>query len=84
MRTEDIIPEMFNVSEACKAQARYCEEHEEPHFAPAGGSCWRCSENIYLPISYGKSNEYTAGITVERAGKELITGCPHCNYSFCE
>lgn len=33
MRAEDITPEMFNVSEACKAQARYCEEIVITHFA---------------------------------------------------
>lgn len=84
MRTEDAKPGMFDISAAAKAQRKYCEENNAPHFAPAGGHCWRCGRNIYSPISYGSNNEYTAGITVDRAGKELVTGCPHCNYSFCE
>jgi hypothetical protein len=28
--------------------------------------------------------DYITGITVEKAGKELVTGCPHCNKSYCD
>jgi len=28
--------------------------------------------------------DYITGITVEKAGKELVTGCPHCNRSYCD
>jgi hypothetical protein len=28
--------------------------------------------------------DYITGITVEKAGKELVTGCPHCNISYCD
>ena len=28
--------------------------------------------------------EYTTGVTVEKAANELITGCPHCNRSYCD
>lgn len=84
MKTENVKPEMFDISEAAKAQRKFCLENEAPHFAPVGGCCWRCHNNIYSPITYGANNEYTSGITVERAEKELVTGCPHCNYSFCE
>lgn len=82
MNTENIIPGMFNIQEAVKAQAKYCEENEFPLFAPVGGCCWRCGKNIYAPVQYGNNQEYTSGITVKRAGSEPITGCPHCHYSF--
>lgn len=28
--------------------------------------------------------DYITGITVEKAGSELVTGCPHCNRSYCD
>lgn len=28
--------------------------------------------------------DYITGITVEKAGSELVTGCPHCNKSYCD
>lgn len=82
MRTEDILPGMFNILEAVIAQHRYCQDHEVGILSPTGGSCWRCNNNIYFPIQYGEYDEYTSGITIERAGNELITRCPHCNYPF--
>ena len=72
---------MFDVKEAIKAQEKLCIEKGYPHFAPYDGVCYRCGKNIYKPIEKGK---YIRGITVERAGSELITGCPHCKYSYCE
>lgn len=69
--------EHYNISEAIDAQKRYCKENEFPHFAPRNGRCYRCNQNIYKEI-----NGY--GISVEAAGTKLITGCPHCSWSFCE
>lgn len=55
-----------------KAQADYCKRTHTPHFAPESGKCYRCNKQIYEKIS------------LEKASNELITGCPHCNYSFVE
>lgn len=75
----------YNVQESIKAQKKYCEENKAPHFAPHDGRCWSCSRNIYEPIErqYGE-NKFTNGITVEKAGSSLVTGCPHCNRSYCD
>lgn len=84
---------MYDVYKAIKAQKQYCEENGFPHFAPNDGICWNCNKNIYLPIEqkrilYLKGKEieqiYTTGITVEKAGDELVTGCPHCHRSYCD
>ncbi|WBX80150.1 hypothetical protein PD280_21540 [Virgibacillus salarius] len=57
------------------------------------GWCWNCNKNIYEPNEKertlfweeGKPTEkYTTGITVEKAANELITGCPHCNRTYCD
>lgn len=72
----------FNPSAAEKAQRKYCDSHDCPDFSPHGGSCYRCGRNIYLPTN--GSNGAVFGITVEEAGKRLITSCPHCNFSFVE
>jgi hypothetical protein len=58
---------------AIKEQATLCKEKGYPDFAPSNGICFRCQKNIY--------QDY------ERAGKTgltHVTGCPHCNYSYCE
>lgn len=62
-----------NPEEAMKAQKRFTEKNELPHFAPTNGICWGCRRNIYSA---------PRGYTVERAGEELITGCPHCHKSY--
>jgi len=74
---------IFNPIEAAKAQEDYCNEHELPMFAPANGICYRCCNNIYDPITY-RDHDKVYGISVEDAGNQLITSCPHCNYSFVE
>lgn len=82
----------FNTNKAILAQSKYCEENEAPHFAPHSGNCYRCNKNIYKPIKHEQRSwktgeligEYTTGITVEEAGSELVTGCPHCNRSYCD
>lgn len=72
----------FKPIAAAKAQRDYCDEHGYPLFAPRDGLCYRCGRNIYLPTN--GSNGRVIGITVKEAGQKLITGCPHCNYSFVE
>lgn len=54
-----------------KAQEKYCEENNYPHFAPKD-TCFRCYNHIYEHIS------------LRKASNELITGCPCCSYSYCD
>ena len=75
--------ELRDPAKAAAAQARYCKTRDVPHFAPSGGRCYRCHRQIY-------ANQETAegyishGISVWEAGHRLVTGCPHCHYSFVE
>lgn len=85
----------FDVKKAIEAQNRYCKENNLPHFAPYDGRCWNCRRNIY-ELHYWKREDYRlvpakqeeattkTGISVEKAGSELVTGCPHCNRSYCD
>lgn len=50
-------------------------ENQRVGFAPSNGICWSCGRDIA---------EGENGITLEELGDYIITGCPHCNYSFCE
>lgn len=76
---------MYDSNKARAAQAEYCKRTNAPHFAPKDGRCWRCGKDIYAPIEvkYGDKT-YTHGITVEEAESRLVTGCPHCNRSYCD
>lgn len=78
----------YDVNEAIKAQKQYCKENRVPNFTPENGRCWSCNQNIY---SHGKSvwkgkfdGRESVGISVEKAGQELVTGCPHCHRSYCD
>lgn len=71
----------YDTIEAVKAQKKYCEERGFPHFAPLNGKCYSCNRDIYQPMQKGK---FQSGVTVEAAGNNLITGCPHCNRSYCD
>lgn len=73
--------EKFNSNEAIKAQRKLQKEKNYPDFAPSNGICWRCRKNIYSELDHGS---YKTGITVEQAATSLITGCPHCNRSYCD
>lgn len=75
--------ETFDPAAATLTQANYCREHNYPHFAPKSGNCYSCNQNIYAEGKRRNGNP-SKGISVEMAGRELITGCPHCNWSFCE
>ena len=76
----------FNVYESIKAQAKYCEETKSPHFAPQNGVCWNCRKNIYEQHEKEgyQGRKWITGITTEKASSELVTGCPHCNRSYCD
>ena len=77
----------YNTIKAIEAQAKLCEEKGYPHFAPINGVCWKCNRQIYQPAKikcYSGEEIERPGISVERASRELITGCPHCNWSYCE
>ncbi|MEG0471300.1 MAG: hypothetical protein RR588_03100 [Solibacillus sp.] len=74
----------FNVLESTKAQAEYCTENKAPHFAPKSGVCWNCNKNIYQEHPNKYNPNIMSGISVEEAKKQLVTGCPHCNRSYCD
>lgn len=84
---------IYNKQKAMEAQAKLCKEKGYPHFAPERtGRCYSCKREIYEPIEHDRKDwktgevvgKYTTGITVEKASTELITGCPHCNRSYCD
>lgn len=82
-----MINETYEVSLAVKAQKDYCKSNEAPHFAPRNGVCWKCNKNIYEQHEKqyaGNDKVFVFGISVEKAGSELVTGCPHCNRSYCD
>ena len=64
-----------------ESKKKLCEEKNYPHFAPHDGICYNCRRNIYQQIDHGN---YKTGISVERAGTSLITGCPHCSRTYCD
>lgn len=75
----------YNIDRAIAAQERYQAKSQSPKFAPENGVCYSCKLNIYSKVeheSFGGS--YDTGFDVGRAGSELVTGCPHCNKSFCD
>ena len=75
--------EHYNVAEAIAAQREYCNTHSLPHFAPFDGYCFGCNRQIYDGgIVHAGDRYYHTGISVEKAGSTLITGCPHCMRSF--
>ena len=84
----------YDISLAIENQKELCKRKNYPHFAPLRGECWVCGRNIYEQIGWSKERKQvplnsdelhrTTGITVEKAGRELITGCPHCNRSYCD
>lgn len=72
----------FNVKKSIEEQSAFCKTNGYPHFAPYDGVCFNCHKNIYVEINYGDG--YKSGIDTEKATKSLVTGCPHCHYSYCE
>ncbi|APM41366.1 hypothetical protein BS101_21910 (plasmid) [Clostridium kluyveri] len=86
----------FDINQSINAQAKLCEKKNYPHFAPKSGVCWCCNQNIYEQIGWKRDElgrkirvdlekaDFKTGISTEKAGKELITGCPHCNRTYCD
>ena len=64
-------------------QEKYCERNDYPYFAPSDGRCYRCHMNIYADLKR-LDGGISTGISVWKAGHRLVTGCPHCHYSFVE
>lgn len=75
--------EKFTPADAARAQIQFCTQNEMPCFAPYDGLCPHCRHSIYEPVP-GREGRVSEGYTLEYAGHNLITGCPHCNYSFVE
>ena len=73
----------FDAREAAYLQKQYCERNNLLYFAPHDGYCFFCGKNIYVPIKY-PYNDLVTGYSVEYASSHLITGCPHCNRSYCD
>lgn len=73
--------ETFDVNKAAKAQKELQNSKRYPSFAPSDGVCFICKKNIYKQIDHGK---WKTGISVEKAATSLITGCPHCHWSYCD
>ncbi|MEE3679092.1 hypothetical protein V2J31_15890 [Bacillus safensis] len=85
----------FNTVASIKAQSEYCKREGAPHFAPMSGICWNCRSNIYekrqwkfemgrkIPASKEEAT-MTTGIPLDEATNHLVTGCPHCNRSYCD
>lgn len=70
------------INECRKGQLELTKAKGYPHFAPMSGRCFKCNRDIYQAYMIGDWE--SKGINVERASKELITGCPHCNRSYCD
>ena len=78
---------MFNAPKSIEAQRKYCEDNKAPHFAPKNGICWNCGRNIYEECQIVRvyiDSIRSKGITTEKAANSLVTGCPHCNRSYCD
>lgn len=80
----------YNIQLSIKGQKEQCEKTGAPHFAPKSGVCWKCRKNIYTPHKQihlpgtQYESELTTGISIEKASSQLVTGCPHCNRSYCD
>lgn len=75
----------FNRQDAAKTQNDLIKDKKYPEFPPTNGTCYSCGKNIYDEIEHTiGTRTYKSGISVENAGKSFITGCPHCNRSYCD
>ena len=71
-----VVPE-YDARKAYKAQQRLCDECDLPVFVPEDGQCYHCGAFLFRPHLVIRT------YSVERAGREYITGCPFCCRSFC-
>ena len=68
---------------ACaQAQKLFCIVYDLPIFAPHDGICEFCHRQIYEDITVDGGISH--GIDFDAAGRSYITGCPHCNHTFCD
>lgn len=78
MTTLDLQKKTDKEIQACiEAQRILCDTHPKYkgwHFAPHSGICYDCGKNIYQ--NYGSRAGYS--------GESHITGCCHCNCSYCD
>ena len=83
----------YNISKSTDNQSEVVK-NGSPAFAPRTGICWNCRKNIYERRGYiieNNNKKYVSdelaknftGISVEES-KSLVTGCPHCNRSYCD
>ena len=85
------------IQKCIDAQDEYTKKNKLPDFAPRRGICWNCKRNIYQNLGHkrdgwriidvkeeGAEVDYVTGISLEEAGKSLVTGCPHCHRSYCD
>ena len=73
----------FCPKEAIENQSEFCNKYSLPLLAPEEGICFKCNRNIYMPYIQGHGKwVVSTGITVDKAGEQHITYCPHCNKSF--
>ena len=72
----------YDPAKAAAAQEAYCEREGAPFFAPKD-RCYFCHNNIYLPLKTF-DGRIIEGVSVQKAGSTLITGCPFCHHSYVE
>lgn len=69
----------YDKEKAARAQRAYCTAEHQPDFV-GNGDCVHCHENAFENVDgYGRRS---SGFSVEEAGRQLITYCPHCHRSF--
>ncbi len=73
-----VIKKDNEIQECIELQRKLVNEKGYPHFAPSSGVCWKCNRNIYQ--NYQIEDRISNGET----GQSLVTGCPHCNRSYCD
>lgn len=60
--------EKMTSTEKYELQKKYCISVRSPLFAPE--YCYNCGKDVYERLSEKKCKS------------EVLTGCPHCHYSF--
>jgi len=78
---EDYKKTTDEIYECIANQRKVWEETNLPEFASVSGACYKCGRNIYQ--NYELTNYNGKYISHGYDGKTLVTGCPHCHYSFC-
>ena len=75
----------YDVAESIRAQRKYQKDNGMPDFAPSSGICWSCGAQIYQKHAHLRGGkEFASGVSTEKAGSQLVTGCPHCHRSYCD